>query len=257
MIPSHLDFIVPADNTVIWRFLELYKYESLVETSSFYFSCVEDMADKQEGMFPLMNGDFSDRTDLTREQQVRASANYLKMTEKVRPIYNRIYLNCWFIGADETPAMWAEYVKKNNGMGVAIKSTVKRLKDCFVDDSNIQVGLIDYVDHARYRIDDSKGTSLYQPFLIKANRYRFESELRVIYTNTTGSKVENIEGKTWPIIPLERIEMPKSVMIPCKLHRLIKDAVVSPNADDAFVQHVRRFREIHRRTFPIIPSSLR
>jgi hypothetical protein len=52
---SHSDFTDIPDDTVLWRYVDLYRLLDLVQTSELHLTRVDDMEDRWEGSFSSVN----------------------------------------------------------------------------------------------------------------------------------------------------------------------------------------------------------
>ena len=112
--PDHPD-------AVIWRFMELWKFRDLLNTSQLYFRRSDKLEDVDEGMPPeefarqalgLNPYDIDDIQKLNHD---------LGSTAQFRQAF---YINCWYLFDHETAAMWAKYGRD----GVAIVSRYSLLR---------------------------------------------------------------------------------------------------------------------------------
>jgi hypothetical protein len=150
-------------DTVIWRYLTLKKFVSLIELGAVWFAKLGIFEDTEEGMTPKLTRQHikSQHRDMEawfpdeeRRSQVR---RFVEDNEQ----YGRdlIVASCWFIGEHESKDMWAEYAK--DGQGVVIKNTAEALMRSLVqslkENSLVQslkekwwIGKISYVDFATH-----------------------------------------------------------------------------------------------------------
>lgn len=104
--------------------------------------------------------------------------------------------------------------------GVAVKSTFKRLKDCFAKTiQRVFVGMVRYID---YKTERMPGGLVFFPALHKRKSFIYENELRVIYWDTdlmikAYEAGEDVTKKAAP-----------GVSIPVDLTTLIESVRVAP-----------------------------
>lgn len=88
-----------------------------------------------------------------------------------------VVISSWHINEYESFAMWQIFTKNNEGL--AIQSTVGRLKEAFHAEDRITqyIGEVDYIDYKKEYIpfDDD-----FFPFLFKRKSFQYEKEIRVI-----------------------------------------------------------------------------
>lgn len=147
----------PSLDTVLWRYMDLAKYLSLLQHSALYFSRPRGLKnlDPWEGYVgpsPVL-----DRGQW--EAWVR-----------------RPYVNSWHVSQDESAAMWQIY--QGRGFGVAIRSVWKNLSRAFTDQNeHVWGGLVRYVDYIS-EVPDPK--NIYTPLFMKRAAFEFEKEARLL-----------------------------------------------------------------------------
>jgi len=85
-------------------------------------------------------------------------------------------VSCWHLCHDESAAMWQVYAA--SGSGIAIQSTVGRLKSCFTPyRHHVFVGKVFYVDHVSEPFPNEVH---FEPLLHKRRAFDYERELRAM-----------------------------------------------------------------------------
>lgn len=201
------------DNLVIWRYMDFTKFISIIDKGALYFATPELFNDPFEGSTTLMNVNF-------KKQQMEASIKEsLKGQEDAEQKFLRIMeimnsvkaqtaredeflvpklfaVNCWHISNNESAAMWNIYAK--TGQGIAIKTTVKQLKECFQDFlpfDSIYIGKVKYIDFSK---DAHDKDNIICRYFYKRKEFEYEQELRaIVQTNNYSIHVlENIGRST-------------------------------------------------------------
>ena len=54
---KHPDLVLPEDTSVIWRYMELWKFQSMLRRNSIFFSRADKQSDEYEGEYPGGIGD--------------------------------------------------------------------------------------------------------------------------------------------------------------------------------------------------------
>jgi hypothetical protein len=187
---------------VIWRYMSLEKLLGILILKSLFFPSAHTLREK----FDKFEG------ALTDDELATAEPNIIAHHEKThqKPTEKRLFFNCWHINDSESDAMWKIYVGNN---GVAIKSTVDRLKQCFdVTRFPISLGRILYGktdDHTEHAV---------RRFMRKKLAFRHEEEIRLVMYDETSTHVGQ------PGIP-----------IPVDVEKLIEKIVVSPKSEPWFL----------------------
>src|SRR3954469_12099038 len=98
---SHTDLITPADDTTLWRYMDLAKFLHLLESRSLWFSRLDQFDDPLEGTFTDSElAHFKSLPDPT------VGLSYVRGTAHIRATN---FVSCWREGAEESMAMWDLY----------------------------------------------------------------------------------------------------------------------------------------------------
>jgi hypothetical protein len=109
----------PDGDQPLWRYMDLPKFIDMLQRKSLWFTRLDQFADLYEGELTTPTADlFAERR---RATGFRGGINQEKW-RKIRCV------NCWFTGSQESAAMWPIYAKDS---GVALRSSIARLQDCF------------------------------------------------------------------------------------------------------------------------------
>ncbi|MRJ07904.1 DUF2971 domain-containing protein [Ornithobacterium rhinotracheale] len=178
MYQSHPNCIQPDNEYIyVWRYLDLKKFLSFVQTRSLFFCALNNFEDNFEGSIPRNN--ILRRTDLLKNIPKNKHEFYLNGLMKFKELHKMfremIYVNCWHSNQNESIAMWKIYSR--NDEGVAIRSTYKQLKESIEDEKRIFMGIVKYIDYDKDIIDDSNALS---SVFHKRLEYSFENEVRLV-----------------------------------------------------------------------------
>ena len=213
MFYKHPAFVDPENDTLkIWRYIELEKLVSLMETSELYF-CRADYFrndDPFEGTFPKDEYNY-----LVKHQGEDVARNLFKITSK------DTFINCWHLNDFENLAMWKLYSK--NDKGIALQTDIQSFKDSFENSERpIFAGKVQYIDYEKDRFYgrsgyDYKSGNGFTAYIHKRIIYDYEKEYRAICTD-----------------PKEGINR-KGIKIKVTLNKLIQNIYLAPNTlDDNF-----------------------
>jgi len=186
-------------DTVIWRYLTLKKFVSLIELGALWFAKLGIFQDAEEGMTPELTRQHIKSQhremqawfpDEERRSQVRL---FLEDNEQ----YGRdlIVASCWFIGEHESKDMWAEYAQDCEG--VAIKSTAGALMGALVQSLKEKwwIGKVRYVDLSTHDgMNVYEGHQAHLRAFLKGMKYSHENELRVATMNFVAPGCLNPDG---------------------------------------------------------------
>lgn len=208
MIKDNKDLDIVPDNIVIWRYMSLEKFLSLIENEELYFCRADLFEDKQEVTLPII-----DKNNFYYSEE---NKNYWENERK------RHFVNCWIESPHELSLMWTAYAKN----GIAIKSTVGNLKKCFINSiENIYLSRVKYID---YETDSSQdaGTpkNVLKLLFTKRSLFKQENEIRLLHSDYE-NKDRDIKGKS----------------IKVDINVLIDEIVTSPNTDDNFLNLIKTY----------------
>lgn len=210
MYSSHPSFGLPlADSSVkVWRYLDFTKFIALIRDRALFFASPALLDDPFEGSLTAadieakkvarskrlyeyagpvgfeMDGLYGDPDP---EINYRRVLNDFNRTEQSResstPNLASIGVNCWHLSEVESAAMWDVYVR--SGKGVAVQSTVARLKHAFDNTSfTIHIGAVRYID---YRNSQIGSDDVFERLLTKRESFAYERELRAVCYPVAGA----------------------------------------------------------------------
>lgn len=140
---------LPDDAANIWRYMDLWKFELLVETFGLYFVRSDRFSDSWDSVLPpkwlaKMQRVMGDRPN----GGAYTEAEWYEEREiPTNPIH------CWNCDDGESAEMWDEYT--NGEEALVIRSTVGRFKQCFSSAAmDVHIGMVNYGYHDD--LDDPK-----------------------------------------------------------------------------------------------------
>ncbi len=206
------------NESIIWRYMDFWKFASLIKEQALYFTRLDILKDQFEGRItPRDEKDIEDSMP-THTPQDRENVKDLYNSDR-----NNYYANCWCMKNYESNLMWNAYIKSNKG--IAIRSTDKKLRDSFNDEREIKLGKVEYIDRATTPILDKCAHS---QVLHKSKSYEDERELRAFLM-----KFVPVQGKkdlVWGgLAPPE-----KGLFVKVNLDSLIEEVVVKKDAPLGF-----------------------
>jgi len=216
----YTDYDIPDDGSVIWRFLDLAKFISLLKDKALYMTRADRFEDQFEGaVCSLKDSEKYDDalTDYYSEcldgkpvsEQLIQNEHYA-----IQMIRKNSFLSCWFEGSYESIAMWKLYASGKDAKGVAVKTSVGRLKKAI--GRNVEVGRIAYIDYSK------EWPNANEALWRKRLSFEYEHEVRVRIIT---------EGGLSPTPP-------EFMLLPVNLDELIESVFVSPMAGTWFKEVV-------------------
>jgi hypothetical protein len=217
MFKEHQAVRTPPDQTVIWRYLDMHRFLALLHDSALYLCRADKFPDPWEGVWPN-----EVLVKLRLYAQSKGIANLLERAKTFN------YVSCWHIGSVESAALWGLYASS----GIAVRSTVGRLKQSLTDDKAINIGEVSYIDFDSWTgqggLRGDLGISLLAATYLKRESFRHEHELRVVYYNPP-TNLDSVDPAAWPVHHSLSVD----------LNELIESVYISPLAPAWLVEPVR------------------
>jgi hypothetical protein len=217
----------PANlHSQIWRYMDLWKLNSMLEHQGLFFCRLDKLGDPFEGAMPAP--DHQGMREQYSQAVMNASADFTKNYS-----LRRVMVNCWHMNEGESAAMWALYASR--GEAVCIQSTFQRLEYA-LGDSVTGVGMVMYID---YRTEKMKTNHpFYSRFLHKRKSFEHEREVRAVVYNRDGDIP--VEGE------FRRVD----------LSVLIESVFLAPTSEGSLETAIRGLLRRFRLDVPVQRSSL-
>lgn len=239
---DHASFINrPSDSESVWRYMDLARYLSLIQSSALHFARADQMSDRWEGslseqnlvMRPQLYGDLSEQV--------------LTQMAMMRPMFlQRIHMSCWHLSEVESAAMWDIYQRE--GRGVAVRSTWGRLKESITAERDVYGAKVKYVDYRTTFIPEG---NVFDAFLHKRESFSHEREVRLVMGTGLSGPHPTEEGNNVDLGP-EGPVLPVAV----ELGRLIEAVYVAPDAPGWITQVVDSVTRQYGFDFSVRQSDL-
>lgn len=247
MYEPHQFLISPSPGAILWRYLDLAKFLALLEHSALYFVRSDMLGDPYEGHDLYLARRLLDET----KEGADPSEETLGLAIAAEAFRYIVHVSCWHQSPHESEAMWTQYASKERG--IALRTTFRDLRDSFVGHDTIYVGEIQYFDLDKYLL---KADNRLLPHVYKRLSFSHENETRAYLLHTP----EGVE----PFRQLDALrESPRGHYVKVDLATLVKEIVVSPLADNWFVEIVeavaRRYRldaQVSKSRLDTPPQSL-
>lgn len=214
------------ENVKIWRWMDFTKFISLLDNSSLFFSRVDKLDDPFEGSYPKTNIEYRVRKfkQLIETSHTISKGNWQEnFSEFLKKLTSHVLVNCWHISEYESAALWKLYIKGNEG--IAVQSTLGRLKKCIVDKENdVFIGKVNYINYESDRIPDH---NLFYPFIYKRESFHYEQELRAVIFKF-GYEIKD-DGE----LNMAQFGMPayeNGIFVPVDINTLIEKIYLSPSS---------------------------
>ena len=248
-----------SNGEIIYRFQTLPKFLFLIETSQLHFTRADKFNDKLEGSLPEENIIIRNQKNMDLPIKVR---EIFEKSEKYSNEMNKrfFFINSW-ISRKIPEYMWDKYSDKQ--YGIAIKSSIKKLKDSITEDveNAVYLGKTKYID---YRKDILSGKHHIEVFLHKDISFQPENEIRAIIQkyclNVNGEKfildpnydkLPNISS-----VDYESNHYENGFNIRIKPEVLIEKIIISPNASQWYVDLIKNILKRYELNKPISSSRI-
>lgn len=235
-------------DAVVWRFLDLWKFEHLLTSGTMYFRRSDKLEDDHEGLPPE---EYEHVLGLNRYDinDIRERDHAIGSIAQFRQAF---YISSWHLFTQETARMWAQYGKD----GVAIVSRYRPLKEVLdpIPDRP-HLGLV------RYGSEHLTGWNTMRFITTKRRQYSHEQEIRaLLWLLDSGDAVNrhvDIDNRIHDRPLYEPPEtLPEGITRDVALRTLITEVVVTPRASAATLAHVRSLVAAFDSGVPVRPSSL-
>ena len=215
MYEKREDIVTPPDDAIVWRYMNLEKLLALLATNRLFLSRLDRVRDPWEGVWPdsVIN-------ELKRSYPPELLTAFLASSEGLK---TSMFVSCWHEGAHESAALWSQYAA---GAGLAVKSSIARVKRAISGSPNYHIGRINYLDFKNdpYRLPYP--TALILHFL-KRKSFEHEREVRILVWDP---------DKLGPADP--GTSLPEGIELPVTLHELIEALYISPEAPSWLSEHI-------------------
>lgn len=249
MYLEHENFKQPIDvDEKVWRYLDFTKFVALLESRSLFFTRADKLGDPFEGSYPVQNvsGRRQVPNDLPVERQGEFLNSVIGLSHALKHFPRYMAVNCWHLNSHESAAMWKIFLKSSEG--VAIRSTYRKLRDCFRHNSeDIFIGQVKYIDYDKEYFDAG---NMLEPFVNKRKSFEHEREVRALLARWPNS-LANSGGNDFSTDTIG-----DGISIPVELNLLIESIYVSPEAPIWFADLVRAVIRQYEMQFEVVQSDL-
>ncbi|CAE6734446.1 hypothetical protein [Candidatus Nitrotoga fabula] len=247
MYTEHPEFEPPENEEVkVWRYMDFTKFVSLIDTQRLYFARADKFVDPFEGSLPRKNAHARFMPLASPDMSLGEINALLDLKNQLRDItrhYKKfVAINCWHANGHESAAMWKLYLKSNEG--IAIQSTYKRLRDSIIDDRQVYLGKVKYID---YENDVIRSDNMLAPYMHKRKSFEHEREIRAVV---------RIPWTTTDIKITEQEPVDHGIQIRINIESLIEKIYIAPGTPKWFIDLVSAVIKRYSCTFKVVQSKL-
>jgi hypothetical protein len=229
MFKEHTVINTPQSDTIIWKYMDLWKFLDLIDNSRLFFCQAKQLEDKLDGRIPINYINKLDEKHPIKEVD-KFAQTVLKWTH---------YVNCWSKEENETYPLWKVY--SDYKTAVAIKSTIGHLIESISNDTKEQyIGQVNYVTPKH---NYAFHGNTFQFFYEKRDYFAFEKEVRII------SILPHKEAK-------DLIGLPTGCHVQINSNLLIDEIRLAPLANENFKNLIALKLEALKLDIPITFSEI-
>lgn len=213
---SHTSFPQPQNKMVkVWRYMDLAKLISLIQSRSLYLVRLDKLTDPYEGTI----------TSLTAAgineyfKQIGSTNTYETFRNHFLESRQSTFVSCWHVNEHESEAMWHLY--GGSGGGIAIQTTYSKLVESIELQHDVYIGLVRYIDYSTGILSDVNG---FTPVMHKRASFAHEREVRFVWY--------------WGSVPYPD-QTPSHLTMPWDLESYIEKVYVDPNAPTYYFEAVQ------------------
>jgi DUF2971 family protein len=232
---------------VVWRYLTFPKYISLLSYGALWFSKLNILQDKYEGILPKLI-DAEMRAEHEKYKQHFDPSMHKQIDEmndcNVRDGKELTVASCWFAADTESERMWREYAR--DAEGLAIKSSIRSISQYVNCDPQIsEIGKVKYVDLSTYSMSAYEANQAHERAFLKSLEYEHEQEVRIVTMSVRGPMCVGMDGallgeEDWKGAGMNNFDNP-GLYIQANLRGLIHSTVLAPGATRWFelmIKHI-------------------
>jgi hypothetical protein len=234
----------------VWRYMDFFKFVSLLQKSALYFARADKLDDPFEGSYPKLNVSarmsYAETLEFpSPEARTNAIKEFQNMGDFFKQWRKYIAINCWHLNDHESAAMWQLYATSNNG--IAVQSTYRHLRDAFeVTTEKVFLGIVKYIDYDHSVISQD----IFTPFVHKRKSFQHENEVRAAILKWPAAHPDGsgLDFNSETIL--------HGVAVHINTHVLVKNIYVAPGTPEWIVDTVRSVVEHYGYNFPVMQSDL-
>lgn len=247
----NLPYKIPQPNDMLWHFMDLAKFISMLKENALYLTRVDQFSDPFECAIGVIDDkprydtfylDFcknavatapiDDKSKLTSEYvQENAERLFKEIAEWNKRNRVRSFVSCWHKNTVESEAMWQLYVKDQT-QGIAIQTTYSKLCHALNREPELSIGEVNYIDYTQ-QVVYMNDVQWY-----KRKAFEHEREVRVLkYVHNASDTCYGIKQ-------------------PIDVNILIENIFVSPFAKQWFIDIVNDILQKYNIDKMVLPSKL-
>ena len=222
----------PPDNAVLWRYMDFTKLVSLLHKKALFLARPDKLGDPFEA-------------SLTYADIVSDIVSFdMTIATMLKAVATHTAISSWHESEFESEAMWKLYSREKDG--IAIKTFGQSFKDCMIDEREIFIGRVRYIN---YETDFAFTQNLLEPLFTKRLSFSHEREVRAVH-------IDMPEGSYKRDLSDFPTGFDVGIYYKVDLSLLIQEIIVAPYADDWFLELVKSVLARYELEVPVNKSNL-
>ena len=173
---AHPAFPEPEPSVMLWRYMDVGKFEWLVEHGRLFMPTAGQLADPLEGTAPEGELRWWQRAAAMAESDEKrriVEHNRAFLPRMAQAFRSNCYVSCWHMNTRENGLMWSCYTTQPQS--VAIRTTYEALRANLP--FYVAVGTVRYMDYPSARLPTM---NMFEYVMHKDSYYAFECEVRAV-----------------------------------------------------------------------------
>jgi hypothetical protein len=179
----------PTDGARVWRYMDVSKLVSFLDTRTLFFARADRFDDKWEGSVSPNDVDAWNELVARDEESQEDREKLIQHYRSAFPGFRRhTYISCWHENDGESAAMWKLYLKSDEG--IALQTSFGRLRHELNESARrIHLGRVQYIDYTKeltlggtpHLVGRSYMLGPFAPFIQKRLGFSHEKEIRGVF----------------------------------------------------------------------------
>jgi hypothetical protein len=221
--PSDYPEFLPPGETIIWHYIPVVHFKTLLETNLLYLTRIDEQDDPEDGTYTSANlAQWSPLVGSLMKKIGNTGPPPEHLLETNRVLRQRSFIHCWTMRRKESVLMWEECSKGDVNF-VAIRTTIAHLQKSLAN-QDVRIVRVPYGPGNKPGLDFSYSA----PLMAKRSRFVQENEIRVLSMNEVES----------PLQPYKQIHVETKILI----QRVVVHPESAPAFRDAIRQLLKRFK---------------
>jgi hypothetical protein len=233
---SFVPLPVQNEQNTIWRYIDFTKFVSLLDKKSLFFCRADKLDDPFEGSSTVPNVETWKRS-FYKQGVIEGKMGFAMMDQLLKEyadgkksLKQLVNINSWYMKEYESAAMWQLYAQSNEA--VAIRSTVKRLRESLPTFSQLFIGRVQYIDYRKEGIPEKYITDR---FFCKQKSFEYEEEVRAILLNLNSDWLSSIQA----------VDNENGIYVKVQIDTLIDEIFVAPKSPNWFKELVENVPRLY------------